>query len=82
MIIEIEKPEKYVDSKVFNDETGFLFYSENDKYFIAGDTDEKTLLSAWNNHNPIDAKIALKAAKDAVLDKLGISQDEAKLLLS
>ena len=81
MIIEIENPQKYVDSKIFNDETGFLFYSENDKLFIAGDVDEKTLLAAWNNHNPVNERIAAKAAKEALLVKLGITEAEAKLLL-
>jgi hypothetical protein len=30
----------------------------------------------------IEAKIARKAAKEALLEKLGITEDEAKLLLS
>jgi hypothetical protein len=82
MIIEIKKPDKYVNSKIFLEETGYSFYQENEKYFIAGETDEETLLAAWDNHKPVNPKLAEKAAKKAVLDKLGITADEARLLFS
>lgn len=43
---------------------------------------EEELKAVLDNHIAIDNKAAKVAQKAALLDKLGISEDEAKLLLS
>ena len=82
MIIEIPTPTKTINSRLFFEETGFRLYLENDRYWLEGETDEKTLLTAYSNHNPENLAEIKAAEKVALLAKLGITEDEAKLLLS
>ena len=82
MQIKINKPTKYVDSMIFQEESGLSLFIENGQWFIGGTDDEKAALAALANHNPINEQTQAAADKAALLAKLGITADEAKLLLS
>jgi hypothetical protein len=79
MEIKIDKPTKYADSLLFEEESGFNYFSLNEEYFISGDATEKQLLDAFAAHNPIAPESL--SPKDALLAKLGITESEAALLL-
>lgn len=52
MEIEINKPNKIVNSFVFEAETGYQLFIRDDKWFISGDATEQELLNAYAAHNP------------------------------
>ena len=81
MRINIDTPTKTIDSRLFYAETGFRLYLENNFYWIEGETDEKTLLEAYANHNPENVAEKKQMAKAAVLSKLGLTADEVAALL-
>lgn len=80
MEIKIDKPTKYADSLLFEQASGFNYFQCDGEFFLSGDATEKQLKDAFAAHNPV-APLAL-TGKDALLVKLGITSDEAALLLS
>jgi hypothetical protein len=78
MEIKVEKPKKYVDSRLFTDETGFAFYQLGDNYFLAGDATESELLAALEAHNPTPPQELSVADK---LASVGLSLDDLKAAL-
>jgi hypothetical protein len=78
--IQIDKPTKYADSLIFNKDTGYSYFVRNDVYYLSGDATKEQLLAAFAAHNPVQP--APSTDKAALLAKLGITADEAKLLLS
>jgi hypothetical protein len=82
MQIKINKPTKYVDSMLFQEESGLSLFIENGAWFINGAENENEALTALENHNPINSALQATNDKAALLAKLGITADEAKLLLS
>jgi hypothetical protein len=81
MRINIDTPTKTIDSRLFFAQTGFRLYLENNLYWLDGDTNEKTLLEAYANHNPENLAEKKQMAKAAVLAKLGLTADEVAALL-
>ena len=78
MEIKIEKPTKYADSNLFEQETGYAFIQRNNEYFLIGDATEKQLLDAFAAHNPIPP------AEPSIVEKLasvGLSVDDLKAAL-
>lgn len=79
MEIKINKPTKYADSHLFNQETGFVYFQRNDEFFLAGEATEKELLAAFAEHNPPAPPSELTLAEK--LASVGISMDELKAAL-
>lgn len=78
MEIKINQPTKYVDSFLFEKETGFLYFQRGDEFFLAGNTTEKELLAAFEGHNPS------VPTEPTIADKLasvGLSIEELKAAL-
>ena len=77
-------PAKSLDSIVFTAITGFDLYIRGDDLVISGELTKAQAQAALDAHNPPDPQIAIEAAatqKAALLARLGITADEAKLLL-
>jgi len=76
---KMTKPNKPLHSTIFRDETGWELYTTGDDLFIFGDctkAEAEAALAAHNPPAPTEPTVAEKLAK------LGITADEAKLLLS
>jgi hypothetical protein len=73
-----------LESSVSNDGQSFVITGANGETYTEKDFTKTELDKAQKDHdNAIAAEIATKAAeKSALLAKLGITEDEAKLLLS
>jgi hypothetical protein len=52
MIIEITKPNKYVDSVSLEKESGFHLFHDGDKTFMQGEGTKEQALAALEAHNP------------------------------
>lgn len=78
MEIKIDKPTKYANSFLFQEETGFAFYQIGDEFYLAGNATEAELLAAFAAHNPP------LPAEPTVAEKLasvGLSVDDLKAAL-
>jgi len=78
---KIDTPTKTVNSQLFLAETGFDLFTRDDGFYVSGCETQKEADNAISGHNP-PAPIDNSVAKAALLVKLGITADEAKLLLS
>jgi hypothetical protein len=78
MLIEIEKPNKYVDSILLEKESGFHLYHHEGKTFMQGEGTEQEALAALEAHNPTPPSELTLAEK---LASVGISMDELKAAL-
>jgi len=78
MIIEIQKPNKYINGALFYEESGFNIFQVEDKFFLSGDATENELLEALNKHNPV-APTELTVAEK--LASVGLSVDDLKAAL-
>ncbi len=75
MEIQIEKPNKYVDSKIFLRETGFDYFERAGQFFLSGDGTEKELLAALSKHNP---QIPTEPSIEEKLASVGLSVNDLK----
>lgn len=78
MEIKIEKPTKYADSYVFEQEFGYAFVQRGQEYFLIGDATEQELLDAFAAHNPTPPTEPTIAEK---LASVGLSVDDLKAAL-
>jgi len=84
MLHTFEMPIKSIDSTLFRDTTGCDLYILQEKLVISGEITKVQAKAALDAHNPPDPAVVLAAnatAKAALLSRLGITADEAKLLL-
>jgi hypothetical protein len=78
-------PSKVLITDTFRDETGFELFIRGEDLIISGELTKAQAQTALDNHNPPDPQVAIALAatqKAALLARLGITADEAKLLLS
>jgi hypothetical protein len=78
MLLEIQKPNKYVDSILLEKESGFHLYHYEEKTFVQGEGTEEEALAALEAHNPTPP------AEPTVAEKLlsvGLSIEELKTSL-
>ena len=78
MLIEIQKPDKYVDSVLLEKESGFHLYHHEGKTFIQGEGTEEEALAALEAHHGVPFPELTIAEKLAFV---GISMDELKAAL-
>lgn len=78
MIFEIEKPTKYVNSFLFEQESGCFLYQQDDKFFIATNGTKEEALAALEAHNPPAPKEPTVAEK---LASVGLNLDDLKAAL-
>jgi hypothetical protein len=78
MQIKIDKPTKYVDSNIFNLETGFSYFQIEDGFYLSGNATEAELITAFAAHNPLELKELTVAEK---LASVGLSVDDLKAAL-
>ena len=77
-------PNKSLNSDGFKTATGFDLYIRGDDLVISGELTKAEAQTALDAHNPPDPQIAIAATatqKAALLARLGITADEAKLLI-
>ena len=77
-------PNKPLNSYEFKNATGFDLFIRGDDLVISGELTKAQAQGALDAHNPPDPQIAIDAAatqKAALLARLGITADEAKLLI-
>jgi hypothetical protein len=79
MLLEIQKPNKYVDSILLEKESGFHLYQHEEKTFMQGEGTEEEALAALEAHNPIPPAELTVAEK---LASVGLSLEELKAALS
>ncbi len=77
MEIEISKPNKIVNSFVFEAETGYQLFVRDNKWFISGDATEQELLNAYAAHNP---SAPTEPTIQEKLAALGLTADDLKAL--
>jgi hypothetical protein len=58
-----------------------VVYVKENKLVIGGDITQAAIVAGITAHKPIDKNLIQTAAKAALLARLGITADEAKLLL-
>jgi len=78
MELKINKPTKYADGFLFEQETGFLYFQRGDDFFLAGNATEEELKAAFAAHNPTPP------AEPTITEKLasvGLSVDDLKAAL-
>ncbi len=75
---KISTPTKKINSVLFEKDYGYQLFERDNQFYISGNCTLEEALNALDKHNPTDKT----AEKAALLAKLGISADEAKLLLS
>lgn len=75
MEIKIAKPTKYVDSLLFEKETGFSYYQKENEFFLSGNATEQELLASFELHNPTQP---LEPTVQEKLAAAGITIDELK----
>lgn len=78
MLIEIENPNKYVDSILLEKESGFHLYHHEGKTFMQGEGTEQEALAALEAHNPIQPSELDISQK---LASVGLSVEELKIAL-
>lgn len=78
MIIEIEKPKKYIDSILLEKESGFHLYYDGEKTFIQGEGTEEEAIASLEAHNP---PIPSEPTVDEKLASVGLSIDDLKTAL-
>ena len=78
MEIKINKPTKYADSFLFEQETGFGYFQRGDEFFLAGNATEAELLAAFAAHNPTPPAEPTVAEK---LASVGLSVSDLKAAL-
>ena len=76
---KMANPNKFTHSTIFRQETGFELHIDNGEYVIVGDCTKAEAEAALAAHNPTLPTPPTIIEK---LAKLGITPDEAKLLLS
>jgi len=77
-------PAKPLNSDEFKNATGFDLFIRGDDLVISGAPTKAQAQAALDAHNPPDPQIAIQAAatqKAALLARLGITAEEAKLLI-
>jgi hypothetical protein len=77
-------PNKPLNSDEFKSATGWDLYIRGDDLVISGECTKAQAQSALDAHNPPDPQVAIAlaaTAKAELLARLGITADEAKLLL-
>lgn len=52
MKIQIERPNKSVNSEIFLQESGFMLTCIEDEFFLTGEATKSELLAAYAAHNP------------------------------
>lgn len=77
MEIKIEKPTKYADSVLFEQESGFNYFKRGDDFYLAGEATQEQLLAAFAAHNPIMPPLPSVRNK---LAALGLTADDLKAL--
>ena len=80
---KIAKPTKYVNSLLFREQTGCDIFIRGNEWFISGDLTAEQAAQELALHNPPDPQIAIdetNTARTALLTRLGITEEEAKLL--
>lgn len=78
MELKVNNPNKYIDSFLFEQETGFGYFQRGDEFFLVGNATEEELLAAFDAHNPpvpTEPTIADKLAS------VGLSIEELKAAL-
>ena len=75
MEITINKPTKYADSFLFQQETGYAYFQRDNDFYLAGDATEAELLAAFDAHNPTPPSEPTVAEK---LASVGLSLEELK----
>jgi hypothetical protein len=75
MLIEIQKPNKYIDSILLEKESGFHLYHYEGKTFMHGEGTEEQALAALEAHNPIEPNNLTVQQK---LEKAGLTVEELK----
>ncbi len=78
MEIKIDKPTKYADSFLFQQETGYAYYQSGNDFYLAGNATEAELLAAFAAHNPPAPTEPTVAEK---LASVGLSVDDLKAAL-
>ena len=79
---QIKTPTKVINSEIFRKETGCYLYIEQDEFYISGADSQKHAEELLASHNPIDSQALETSKKAALLDRLGLTPEEVKLLLS
>ena len=77
-------PVKPLNSEIFKTATGWQLWISGEDLVISGAPTKAQAQAALDAHNPPDPQIAIQAAatqKAALLARLGITADEAKLLI-
>ena len=77
-------PSKILITDIFRNDTGFELFIRGDDLVISGELTKAEAQTALDAHNPPDPQIAIEATatqKAALLARLGITADEAKLLI-
>lgn len=82
MNYKVTKTNPVANSDDFKKESGCELFTIEGEFYIEGADSQKHADSLMAAHNPVDTHAINSATKAALLDKLGISADEAKLLLS
>jgi len=78
MIIEIEKPNKYVNGALFYKESGFNIFQVEDKFFLSGNDTENNIKKAFMQHNPI---APTEQTVEQKLASVGLSVNDLKTAL-
>lgn len=81
-MITVEIPEKLNGEQLSKELGGAILWINEDGLHIQSDKSATQIKAIVANHKPIDFTAAKEAAKAALLEKLGITEEEAKLLLS
>lgn len=75
LIDELKKEGIIVQGYIIDKSDGFLYFNINDEH-------HSKAIEVINNHIPKNEASEKQIAKNALLKKLGITEEEAKLLLS
>jgi hypothetical protein len=76
---QIQKPNKFVDSILFKDETGCDLFVRGDEWFVSGDITDEQAQALLDAHNPPPPQLPTIADKLALV---GLSIEELKAALS
>jgi hypothetical protein len=77
MEIKIDKPTKYADSVLFEQESGFNYFKRGNDFYLDGEATQEQLLAAFAAHNP---KSPIAPSLLEKLAALGLTADDLKAL--
>jgi len=81
MNIKVKNPNKFLDSVLFSQETRCYLYTLDGELYVEGADSKAHAEQLLSDHNPVDIYAVNATQKAALLARLGITADEAKLLI-